>query len=1002
MGSGQSLGCKIIDSGRKPDKNSPFTRNTNMIDTLIDNKCTDYDRSLETNQIVNWQSPKCLKDGVLIDCSSGDTSSTGNLVPPNICFQNAAFLGINSNAGFQKSFTTDYCQNISNADNIDFFNLPQDSPALRAIRIGPPRPEWDLPSNAYINIKETFFNQQNFKKSLENEAQAGFAYGTLRGLRELKNSNRGISRFSQALKRARKANQKPDENGDETNDGTEAAEEATEEAAEEATEEAAEEGAIVAAETTTEATIASTTPSLLASLGAAAEAVPFVGIATFIAAGFAQDLAQSNCSFDSMNPPTLVQNNKTGTQLAACCRNSCAISGIKTMCTRNGGFGYNASLFYCCMQDYDCYKNKKITLQTSSSSTSTSDNNVNNRCFNTYTDKVSGYPKIATCHPDFRNLGSNSCSDAVISYCMGETPFGLNQSSLLDAWSENSSITFGNDNYQFSVKSPCLNFIARQLVNGIADLEDNVCSWQDFLDANLDLAPENLNPVGLISVQETINALLDRYLKVSGSPVGKINADGYLQSSDFLSWFFGFCKKYPFLCQNSLSKFCYNLTAAELMEKKETINACGCYMQDSQYEKYTKYGIDRQCSPLCNLPDNIPLVGDDGIKIPCTDSVCMIDDVSITLANTFTEGPINFNQTCGSCGGSKILKEFNSEYQYLDNNNLSKFFVLAPLTKDDYNDLSINDSFFNNQSTNSFYDQNYRNTNLVAFDIIDTTTDVTYPISEDNTYNLIMESNGKVFNNVKFNLGIPIVVTGTTDVVNYISSFTTETTTSLTDQKITDFLDPIDYTKNVFKIVNPDGSSPAGDLGFFYCRLLYFETGSHRDSNGDTINQTYRQSILNDVSLYSSAVEANSCNCTIEGTLDFINSQINNLNLNNNCSNTDCRDTEGNRIPCASNNIDLTNQISVQNSIIAKTEVNNNTFNLLTESERNQFISTISVSLFVLLIVLHTLLTHYPRKYPVIIISFIILYFMIVVVTYLVYSNSFGFSNFTDIFSGLI
>ena len=1001
---GNNLGCRIIDSGRKPDRNNPFLRNNQMLTDIKSFKCTEYERDAVTNQITakSWSNPLSIADTDEFK-SDKSTNSSGLLIPQNICFENAEVFGLNGDKSWQNSFTKDFCSNITPSSDVDFFKFPQDL-NFRDFVFG-------------VNPNNSNLSNRSPEWGLSKDAVAAqITYNIVRDVLIQEGISYKIRRF---FKKKKPKDEGDDEGEDEdegeageagegtveTEEGIEMTDFATlEEVSEEAGQEAAE--TVVAASTDAATAEGVETAAVSAAgdavvedastegtiMAAGAETGPFdlvigaVAALGIIASSFAQDLADSTCGYDDMNKPTLVYQDQKGHPKAACCRSSCAVAGAMTLCTRMGGLGFNASFFQCCLQDFECQKNKTTNTGFTVSSDQIGTNTFD-LCFQEIDakDTDNNLPKIATCHPDARNLSSQICSSVVGAYCIGQSPFGKNQSSLLDAWSATGVIDFENDNgIKFSVKAPCLNLVAR-LLTGNTNYSDKICSWDDFIAEQLFLSPEILDPVGLTIVQDILETFLNEYLVTHGTPIGKIDANGYIESSDFLTWFLNLCKKYPFLCQVPLTNFCSGLTPDELLTKPETIQWCGCYLEDKYYEDYDKFGIEKQCSPLCNRVNNIPLIGDDGVPINCTDTICMIDDLSIKLAQTFTDGPIEFNQVCNTCGGSKVVKKYSSFYQSLENDNLTKFFELAPLTKDDYNNSFIKKNTFSTD------------TNIVGYEEL--TSGETYSISENTNYKIVKESNTSLNFTVQFNLGVPLVIPGTNKILYYIASLTADTITNLenNDQFINN-LDPDNPANNIFYITLSNGNSPLSNGKFFFLRINYYKAGETKTNGDDTISQSYIQSIVTDVSQFNVGVLDKSCSCVVNGNLNFVDEQATNLDFNNNCGNTTCYNDSGDRIPCGTDTDDISNTSNITNNIIATTSDNIDGFNLLTDNQKTEFLSTSTISLFTVVVIANFFLIKYPKKYRIILISFFFLLLFTIIIMYLIYSNSFGIDNFINIF----
>lgn len=1017
MGNGQSLGCHIIDSGRQPDRNNPFTRNTQMFDDIKTFKCTEYRRDPVTNRITDsgWTTPLSITDtDENINSISNklvNKNNSGSLIPQNICFENDQFFGLGGVKSHQSSYTKEFCNNITPVSNIDFFKFPQDS-NFRELYLGIDvndettnnKPEWTTPIEALYNQLAYNINRNaQIGTGILNQA---IGLGIKRGVAAAKKAAlKSIFKKKKAKASDDDAEDEGDgaeateetdvdplfdpaettfenpafEFGEEALDATDAADAAASQAAVEAATEAAVEAAAEGSAAASAASVAGATSSAFLS---ASGPLIVIGIAALIASGFSQDLADSTCGYDDMHKPTLVYIDQKGHPKAACCRDSCSVAGIMTACSRNSGFGFNASFFQCCLQDYDCYKNKTSNnINFTVTGDEIKSGNKKDLCFQAETQK-NQLPKIATCHPDARSLNSPLCSAVVGAYCTGQTQFGENQTTLLDAWSSTSTIDFKNENgISFSVKSPCLNLMAR-LLTGNTSFGTQICSWDDFVNANLSLTPELLDPVGLTIAEDILDSILNEYLETYGSPIGKINENGYLQSSDFINWFFNLCGSYPFLCQTSLTNFCSSLTPDQLLEKPETVRWCGCYLEDEYYEKYNRFGIPKQCSPLCNRKNNIPLLGDDGVPINCTDTICMIDDLSIKLAQTFTQGPINFNQVCNTCGGSDIVKKYSSFYQANQNTDITEFFEIVPLSTGDYNLNGINNSI-------------NKNISLIGYQSL--ISPETYKITQGTKYNIVKVDNTLVFD-AEFDLGIPFVLPGTKNIVYFISNLTDDTVTNLRNN--TSFVNslndqnPTNSTDNIFKITLTDGkTSPFGSDGFAYFKVNYYRQGETISNGNDTISQSYLQSIVTNVNQFNIGETAESCTCVLEGTLTAVNSQLKNINFNNNCSGLDCRDSEGNKIACVNNVDDITNTSNVTNTIIASTTANVAGFNNLTETQKDEFLKTSTLTLFIILIIANILLTKYPKRYSLILIGFSIIFVFALVIMYVIYSQSFGIEN---------
>jgi hypothetical protein len=159
-------------------------------------------------------------------------------------------------------------------------------------------------------------------------------------------------------------------------------------------------------------------------------------------------------------------------------------------------------------------------------------------------------------------------------------------------------------------------------------------------------------PTGTLWAQ---NMLTSVYNKLTAKGVSLTSTIATGADQEFVQWLYTVCKKYPILCENFLQKECGGADPEEFKFNQNLWNWCGCYMSDDQYQRYTdNFGVTKECTPFCNAPNTIPLInGDTTQPLFCLQSVCIIDDVAITLVKTHfqnTNNNINFSQICSGCG----------------------------------------------------------------------------------------------------------------------------------------------------------------------------------------------------------------------------------------------------------------------------------------------------------------------------------------------------------------
>ena len=127
----------------------------------------------------------------------------------------------------------------------------------------------------------------------------------------------------------------------------------------------------------------------------------------------------------------------------------------------------------------------------------------------------------------------------------------------------------------------------------------------------------------------------------------------------FTNWLLSVCSEYPQLCSNFLRTTCKSVTPEVLKVNPNAAQWCGCYMPDEEYTSYVNnFGLSKHCTPYCAAGDVIPLYdANTNTPLTCDQGVCIIDDVTITLAktkfaNSGNGGNLNFNQICNTCSPS--------------------------------------------------------------------------------------------------------------------------------------------------------------------------------------------------------------------------------------------------------------------------------------------------------------------------------------------------------------
>lgn len=132
----------------------------------------------------------------------------------------------------------------------------------------------------------------------------------------------------------------------------------------------------------------------------------------------------------------------------------------------------------------------------------------------------------------------------------------------------------------------------------------------------------------------------------------------------------------PGICTEFLTSYCSQFSRDQALNSPTTVNFCGCYVPPNQeFLNFTlgspecNLGISGctagctagntgctgqpACDPLCHRAMTSQKANvENGMIITCPQNVCVIDNVTINVAESQVPGGINFNTVCSGCGGA--------------------------------------------------------------------------------------------------------------------------------------------------------------------------------------------------------------------------------------------------------------------------------------------------------------------------------------------------------------
>lgn len=199
--------------------------------------------------------------------------------------------------------------------------------------------------------------------------------------------------------------------------------------------------------------------------------------------------------------------------------------------------------------------------------------------------------------------------------------------------------------YRSIVGSPCQNLFTQTCINTPTTNDQFFAEWNgsNFCSETI---KQNSTSLSLASQQkwanDQMNTLFQKYFTNDTILPGA-------SAGSFQNYLYNFCLSNPQACQTALTNLCINTTNQDAKNNINIANFCGCHMNPTQTALYTNvYGIDPVCTGLCARPSTIPVTDSTGNVLKCQGNICIIDDVTISLANS-TAGNITFGQICGGC-----------------------------------------------------------------------------------------------------------------------------------------------------------------------------------------------------------------------------------------------------------------------------------------------------------------------------------------------------------------
>lgn len=172
---------------------------------------------------------------------------------------------------------------------------------------------------------------------------------------------------------------------------------------------------------------------------------------------------------------------------------------------------------------------------------------------------------------------------------------------------------------------------------------------QQWAHANLISNPCHADHYGPV-----VDAYVRRYFLTEGHPITYKQQGSTIYDIN-MQYILSVCQTFPGGCDSVLPQVCGGFIRANLESNPNEAALCGCFMDSAQYTALGgAFGIPVICDPLCVLSSAVKpqLTTSPCTTQTCNKSICVIDNITISLLNNSTAGNINFAQLCSSCAGN--------------------------------------------------------------------------------------------------------------------------------------------------------------------------------------------------------------------------------------------------------------------------------------------------------------------------------------------------------------
>ena len=176
---------------------------------------------------------------------------------------------------------------------------------------------------------------------------------------------------------------------------------------------------------------------------------------------------------------------------------------------------------------------------------------------------------------------------------------------------------------------------------------DRTCS-QLYHDEIYSLGGDNIfDPTQFARIEQQYTYMLSKYFNTTIEGFN-ISLPGQIGFNPFQDTLIQSCVDVGGVCATAEAQLCNGCTRSDISNNSSLIGLCGCFAPVLSPTIYTRT-IPTACDPLCNNSTAAQLINaTTGAQSVCTDSVCVIDSLSVNAVKT-TTGGVNIAQICTGC-----------------------------------------------------------------------------------------------------------------------------------------------------------------------------------------------------------------------------------------------------------------------------------------------------------------------------------------------------------------